>query len=112
MKPLPWIGGRPSERHDELRPAQCMSCGRIVRLNPSVALVLVPTCTCKLGRAGGLNWRVQLGAGEPDQLICDAYPQTFGHRDRLTVAAAKPGRGVRLAEALAILTFRGNRGEG
>jgi hypothetical protein len=102
-----WLGGRPSERHDELRPATCSSCGRGVRLNPSLPLAMLPRCRC-----GAFSWRVQLGAGEPDQLVCDAFPQPLAQRDRLRSSAAQPGRGLRLTEALAILRYRGRRGEG
>jgi hypothetical protein len=106
-----WLGGRPSERHDELRPATCMSCGRGVRLNPSLPIAVLEVrhgCRC-----GAFSWRVDLGAGEPDQLITLAFPQPFAQRDRLRPSAAQPGRGLRLTEALSILRHRGQqRGQG
>lgn len=107
------VGGRPSERHDELRPAECMTCGRGVRLSPALPLALIPRCDCRQGADGSaatLNWRVRLGAGEPDQLICDRFPQPFAQSDRMRVA--KPGRGAVVGQALDILRGGFGRGEG
>jgi hypothetical protein len=107
------IGGRPSERHDEERPAECMTCGRERRLNPALPLALIPRCDCRSsadGAARTLNWRVRLGAGEPEQLICDYFPQPFARSDRLRVA--QPGRGAVIGKALDILRGGLARDEG
>lgn len=108
------IGGRPSSRHDELRPAECMTCGRGVRLNPADPLALQPRCRCtrdRERRPATVNWRVELGPGEPPQLICTGgYPQPFAQRDRLRVA--QPGRGAVVHQAIDILRRGFARGEG
>lgn len=89
-----------------------MTCGRGVRLNPAEPLALQPRCRCVKvdGKPATLNWRVDLGAGEPPQLICTAYPQPFAQRDRLRVA--RPGRGAVLGQALEVLRGGLRRGEG
>lgn len=107
------VGGRPSERHDEQRAAECMTCGRGCRLNPSLPLALQPRCDCRTdgkGEAATLNWRVRLGAGEPDQLICERFPAPVANRDVLRVA--RPGRGAVAAQALEVLRRGQADGEG
>lgn len=108
------IGGRPSSRRDELRQATCMTCGRTVRLNPAEPLAMQPRCRCTRDgerRPATVNWRVELGHGEPPQLICTAgYPQPFAQRDRLRIV--QPGRGAVFHQAIDILRKGLGRGEG
>jgi hypothetical protein len=93
-----------SVRADELRPAECMTCGRATRLNPSLPLFMLPRCGCHTtddGAPATLNWSVDRGAGEPRQLICSSYPQPFANRDR--VKHGRPGRGAVVRDAIAAL---------